>query len=127
MPWMTPLELQTADCGAPRGVPTAAQGHSLPTHWNHRPVWRMDLGSLPRRSCLYHLPTFGQQRPDEVLHLSFFGDLMQPKAQLILAWATRLLTLPDCYTLLLCRRMDLSFSPTTPNRMFVISFACIKA
>ena len=33
----------------------------------------MDLESLSRRPCQYHLPTFGQQRPDEALHLSFFG------------------------------------------------------
>ncbi len=33
----------------------------------------MDLESLSGRSCLYHLPTFGQKRPDEALHLSFFG------------------------------------------------------
>jgi len=41
-------------------------------------VWRMDLESLSRRSCLYHMPTFGQQRPDEVLHSSFSGT---PAAQ----------------------------------------------
>jgi hypothetical protein len=51
-PWLTPLELQTADRGAPRGVPTAAQGHCVPTHCNCRPVW-LDLESLPRRPCAH--------------------------------------------------------------------------
>ena len=77
--WMTLLELQTADRGAPRGVPTAAQGRSLPTHWNHRPLvtwtWRACRGAPAYSNCPPSDSSGQMRRCIQV----FFGDACSPK------------------------------------------------